>query len=59
MSVRAATVPTALPRPWVPPTLTEHADLIVMARTLAKAFGSIALLQISQSCVTNPASCGQ
>jgi hypothetical protein len=58
MSAGAAVLPITTPRPWVPPKLTEHADLVVMARALATAFGSIAALQgIGQSCTISPPSC--
>ena len=58
MTACAATSPLPLPRPWVPPTLTEHSDLVMMARALAAAFSTVVALQgIGVSCTTQPG-CG-
>jgi len=37
MTAGAATLPLSAPQ-WAPPTLTEHSDLVMMARALATAF---------------------
>lgn len=59
MSARVAALPLPTGRVWVPPTLTEHGALVAMATNVA---GSVvpavaALLQISTSCIVNPAGC--
>jgi hypothetical protein len=38
MTARAAAIALPAPRQWVPPTLTEHSDLVMMARALAAVF---------------------
>jgi len=53
---------TALPllkrRPWIPPTLKEHDDLVMMARTMATAFASVVALQgIGFSCTVGTPGC--
>ncbi|GEM_PF-2870129 len=59
MSARAAVIVPALPRPWLPPTLTEHGPLTAMVRVSNGAVPMVAaLLQIGVSCQINPQACG-
>ena len=36
MTAPAAAIALPVPRQWAPPTLTEHSDLVMMARALAE-----------------------
>ncbi len=58
MSARVAALPLPTSRIWVPPTLTEHGALVAMANVAGSVVPAVAaLLQISTSCIVNPASC--
>jgi hypothetical protein len=58
MTARAATIALPAPRQWVPPTLTEHSDLVTMARAIATVFGSVVALQgIGISCTVGQPGC--
>jgi hypothetical protein len=58
MSASVATLSLPTPRIWVPPTLTEHGPLVFMANIAGGVVPAVAaLLQIGQSCITNPPSC--
>ena len=58
MTASVASLPLPTPRQWVPPTLTEHSDLVMMARSLATAFSSVMALQgIGFSCNISQPGC--
>jgi hypothetical protein len=58
MTARAATLPLPALRQWVPPTLTEHSDLVMMARAMATVFSSVVALQgIGFSCNVGQPGC--
>lgn len=58
MTARAATLPLPTPRQWAPPTLTEHSDLVMMARAVATVFSSVVALQgIGFSCTFGQPGC--
>jgi hypothetical protein len=58
MTASAATLSVPTSRQWVPPTLTEHSDLVMMARAMATAFSSVLALQgIGFSCTVGQPGC--
>jgi hypothetical protein len=58
MTACAATQTMPSPRQWVLPTLTEHSDLVMMARSMAAAFVTVVALQgIGFSCNPNVPAC--
>jgi hypothetical protein len=57
MSAYGAALVLPSSRRWIAPTLTEHSDLVMMARALAAAFPVIALAQIGINCSTVPINC--
>lgn len=58
MTARATTLPLTVPRSWAPPTLTEHSDLVMMARAMATVFSSVVAMQgIGFSCTVGQPGC--
>ncbi len=58
MTAHAATLPLPAPRQWAPPTLTEHSDLVMMARAMATVFSSLIAQQgIGFSCTVGQPGC--
>ena len=58
MTASAATLPLPGKRQWVPPTLTEHSDLVMMAQAMATVFSSLVALQgIGFSCTVGQPGC--
>jgi hypothetical protein len=58
MTACAATQALPTPRQWVPPTLTEHSDLVMMARAMASVFSSVVAMQgIGFSCTLGQPGC--
>jgi hypothetical protein len=58
MIASTAALPLPTQRVWVPPKLTDHGALLAMANVAGSVIPAVAaLLQISGSCITNPASC--
>ena len=58
MTASAATFPLPGKRQWVPPTLTEHSDLVMMAHAIAMVFSSqVAAQGIGFSCTVGQPGC--
>lgn len=58
MTAPAASFPLPGRSQWAPPTLTEHSDLVMMARAMATVFSSVVALQgIGFSCTVGQPGC--